>query len=158
MVSQFPLNTPSLSSIADEKQFLFNLEKSVKSGQFAWQSLSCWEEKYFFKARQDLIDEYKAKTPSELLLIDASLVAFFRHIKINKIFNSFLDTIVEYKDESKPLINAIKELNKAMDNANQQMITALTCLKELRRQPIKVRVQTQKAYFAQNQQINEDRP
>lgn len=136
------------------------IEKSVKSGWVAWRSLSYQDEKYFGEVRRDLIAEYQVKSTSELLLIDATLVAYLRYLRINKLLNTFLDGINDYQDTNQESMNMVKQLNRALDSANQQMITSLTCLNELKRQPIKVKVKvlTQKAYFAQNQQINENRP
>ena len=130
---------------------------SVKTGRYAWGSLTYQDEKYYLSARQDLIEEYQAKTPSELLVIDTALVAYFRYIRATKLFNSLIEDGLGYKDGDQVWINTVKELNKTINSASQQMMMAFTFLKELKRQPIQVKVQTQNAYFAQNQQINEDR-
>lgn len=132
---------------------------SVQNGQYAWGQVHYLDVEYFYSVRQDLINEYRATTPSELLVIDTILVAYFRYMRVTSAFNSFVeDNNGNQEYSSQTWINMMKELNKAIASASQQFMTALTFLKELKRQPVQVKVHTKKAYFATNQQINEDHP
>lgn len=155
-------NSPRNSKLQGELDTkLAQVEKhsSVKTGEYAWSSIHYQDAPYFKTVRQDLAQEYQASTQSELLVIDMVVVAYFRYMRTTNAFNSFVeDNDGRREYESQTWINMMKELNKSIESASQQMMSALTFLKELKRQPVQVKVHTKQAYFANNQQINRHDP
>lgn len=152
-------NSSRLQGELNEKFIKAQKKTAVRSGEYALGSVHYQDADYFQTVRQDFIDEYKATSASELLVIDMVVVAYFRYMRTTSAFNSFIeDNDGRREYESQTWINMMKELNKAISSASQQMTTALTFLKELKRQPVQVKVHAKQAYFANNQQINEHKP
>ena len=152
-------NNNRLQGELNEKFIKAQKKASVRNGEYALYSVHYQDADYLQSVRQDFVDEYKATSASELLVIDMVVVAYFRYMRTTSAFNSFIEDNDGRRDyESQTWINMMKELNKAISSASQQMMTALTFLKELKRQPVQVKVHTKQAYFANNQQINEHKP
>lgn len=150
-------NSQQLQAELDDKLTKLQKQSSVKTGAYAWSSVHYQDAEYFQTVRQDLATEHKATTQTELLVIDMVTVAYFRYMRTTNAFNSFVeDNDGRREYESQTWINMMKELNKTIDSASQQMMTALTFLKELKRPPVHVKVETKQAFIANNQQINKE--
>jgi hypothetical protein len=55
-------------------------------------------------------------------------------------------------------VNVLKEVRKQIEQAQRQIEVCITQLKNLKQPPLKVNVKTDSAYFAQNQQIINEKP
>ena len=105
------------------------------------------------KIRQDFINEYQCKTPSELMLVDRITAAYWRGMR----YEMYLNWLIEKEpgkfsfDDLK--IRILKELHKGVDLANRQFETGLTLLKNLKQPRLNVKVTADNAYVAQNQQV-----
>jgi len=115
------------------------------------------DRKYISSLRNNLINEFKPKTPSALLILDVAVSAYFRVMRSSAVYNALIQTpngVVDWTDKQR--VNLIKELNKQIDIANQQLISFLNYLKETNPQLPNIKVQTKNAFIAQNQQFNTD--
>jgi len=78
-------------------------------------------------------------------------------MRSSAIYNALIQTpdgVIDWTDKQK--VNLIKELNKQIDIANQQLASSLNYLKEINQQFPNIKVQTKNAFIAQNQQFNTD--
>jgi len=110
------------------------------------------------KMRQDIVKKYNCKTPIELMLADRIVASYWRAMKCDMIFNH----LVEKEDGSFSFdqlkVNVIKEFNKGIELANRQLNANIILLKELKQPQLNVRVKTDSAYIARNQQVNINPP
>ncbi|OGK19963.1 hypothetical protein A3C23_04660 [Candidatus Roizmanbacteria bacterium RIFCSPHIGHO2_02_FULL_37_13b] len=129
--------------------------QGVKNGQMLKTTVHNFDEMYVEEARKSLVNEYKIATLSELMIVDLAINAYFRALRSASVYSILIQNkegVINYGDQQK--INMIKEVGKQTDLANHQFFTAITFLKELRLPPVRVKIQTNEAYIAQNQQIN----
>lgn len=110
------------------------------------------------KIRQDFIKEYSCKSPSELILVDKIVSAYWRIMR----YEYYLHHLIEKEnggysfDQLK--VNIMKELHKGIELASRELNLNLTLLKELKQPKLNVKVNTENAFFAQNQQVINERP
>jgi hypothetical protein len=100
--------------------------------------------------RQRLIDEYDCKTAAELILADEMATAYWRQMKCEAYVGRLLE-----KGLNQLRINALKEYRQQIEQAHRQIDVSLTMLKQPQ---LKVNVKTDNAYFAQNQQVINEKP
>ncbi len=127
----------------------------VKSGKLLKSSVHTWDEIYVDETRKNLVNEYKATSMSELMIIDLALNAYFRAQRSARVYSVLIqdkDGATAWGDQQR--INMIKEVGKQIELAQNQFFTAITFLKELHQPPVRVKIQTKEAYIAHNQQIN----
>ena len=144
------------------KEFIKNAEDylaitAVENGLYLKSSIPKIHHKYVLPLRQNLINEYRASTFSELLIIDIAVNAYFRALSLASICNALVrddEGVVSWKCQEK--INLIKEVGKQVKIANHQFLTAITHLKEFHQKPLNIKVQTKSAFIAQNQQFNKN--
>jgi hypothetical protein len=103
--------------------------------------------------RQRLIDEYDCKTAAELILADEMATAYWRQMKCEAYVGRLLE-----KGLNQLRINALKEYRQQIEQAHRQIDVSLTMLKNLKQPQLKVNVKTDNAYFAQNQQVINEKP
>lgn len=105
------------------------------------------------KIRKDLLEEHQCKTPSEIMLADRIVAAYWKNMR----YEMYLYRLTEPEPNSFLLnefkIKALKELHKGIELANRQFETGLTMLKNLKQPKLNVRVTADNAYVAQNQQV-----
>lgn len=155
-----------LNNPRDKEDFLKQLQENlnkylemtaVENGLYLEFSIHKFDQKHVLPVRQNLIEEYKATTFSELLIIDLAINAYFRALRSGSIYNVLAqdkEGTISWPDQQK--INLIKEVGKQIEMANRQFLTAMTYLKEFRQQPLNIKVQTKSAFIARNQQFNKN--
>lgn len=108
--------------------------------------------------RQRLIEEHDCKTAVELILVDELAAAYLRLMKYEK----YVNILPENKDGgytfNQLTINALKEARGQIEQAHRQITMALTQLKDIKQPALKVNVKAESAYFAQNQQVINEKP
>lgn len=127
----------------------------IEKGKYVQFSVHSMDKEYVIKLREQLIGEYKASSMSEMLIIDMAINAYFRSLRVSVICINLIqnkDGVILSPEQNRT--NLIKELNKQIEMANRQFMTALTFLKELRQPNINVKVHAKEAFVAQNQQFN----
>lgn len=128
---------------------------AVDSGLYAAVSLHSGDETHAISLRNNLMQEYGVSTSSEKMIVDMAVTAYFRHLNLTSAYSKILspdEHSITFRDQAG--INELKEIGKQADIAFRQILTAITFLKELRRPPLSVRVQTKQAFIGQNQQFN----
>lgn len=100
-------------------------------------------------ARQ-LTEEYKCETPSEKALVEVAAGAYVRIIEYSRRLHNSIGT--EYLSSEKNGYYSL--MSKEVDRATRHFQSALTTLKHMKTPPMSVKVTTQTAFLAQNQQIN----
>lgn len=128
---------------------------AVDSGLYVAVSLHSGDETQAISLRNNLIQEYDASTPSEKMVVDMAVTAYFRHLNLTSAYSKILspdDHSITFRNQEG--VNELKEIGKQADIAYRQFLTAITFLKELRRPPLNVQVQTKQAFIGQNQQFN----
>jgi len=110
------------------------------------------------KIRQDFVKEYGCKSPSELMLADKIVSAYWRNMR----YELYLHRLIEKDDGGYSFdqlkINIMKELHRGIELAGREISLNLTLLKELKQPKLNVKVNAETAYFAQNQQVINEKP
>ncbi|MCL4366711.1 hypothetical protein M1563_00885 [Patescibacteria group bacterium] len=129
----------------------------VDNGLYVQSSVHYNDADYVPKVRNELIQEFNATNKAELLLVDMVTNAYFGYMRSSKALMLFIEDNDGRRDfDSQTWINMMKELGKIVDMANRHFTTSLTCLKEFRQQPVKVKVHAKEAFIANNQQFNKN--
>lgn len=130
----------------------------VSSGLQISSSVHVLDQKAVNEVRQQLKAEFAPVTPSEALMIDQAINAYFRSLRLSQ---AHINLMQDPKGsvrlwDNQQIINLAKEIGKQANFANQQFITAITYLREAKQPPIKVKVHAKEAFVAQNQQFNKN--
>ena len=108
--------------------------------------------------RQRLIKENDCKSAMELILVDQLAAAYWRLMRYE--FYAFRlpsnDNDGWSFDQLK--VNVVKESRRQIEQAHRQIDVCLTMLKNFKQPQLKVNVKTDNAYFAQNQQVVNEKP
>ena len=112
------------------------------------------DQDYVIELRNQLINEYKASIPSEMM-IDLTVNAYFRSQRYASVYAMFIQNADgSLRNNSQLHLNMMKEFSKQIEMANRQFLTCLAFLKELNRLSINVSVQAKQAFVGQNQKFN----
>lgn len=105
------------------------------------------------KMRHDVAKEYSCKTALEFMLADRIVASYWRSMQYDTVFNRmFIKEDGGFSfDQLK--VNILKELNKGMEFATRQLNANILLLKDLKQPRLNVKVTTDNAYIAQNQQV-----
>jgi hypothetical protein len=109
------------------------------------------------KIRQDLIKEYQCKTPSELILVDNIIASYWRSMRYEMYIHSLIEKDGGYSfDQLK--VNVLNTLHKGIDLAQVSQNMNLTMLQGMKQPKLNIKVKTENAYIAQNQQVINNEP
>lgn len=108
------------------------------------------------KLREALIDEHQAKSVSETMIIDLMINAYFRGLHISSIYSHLAVDASDTAKTSQLKVNTLKELGKQIEFANKQFASLLTMIREMKRPPINIKVNSKQAFVGQNQQFNKN--
>ena len=109
------------------------------------------------RMRAKIIAENDCKSVAELMIVDRIVASYWRIIRYETIFNRFVEDEEGKFSLSQLSVNALKEVNKGLEIAHRQHSNNIILLKELKQPNLKVTVKTGSAYFAENQQINNNK-
>ena len=105
------------------------------------------------ETRRKIVKDYDCKTSLELMLADRIVANYWRAMRNDTLLNHY----IENKDGSFSVnqlkINMIKEFNKGIERADRQLNANIMLLKELKQPKLNIKVNTENAYIAQNQQV-----
>lgn len=108
--------------------------------------------------RERLIKENNCTTAIELMLTDQIAAAYWRLMK----YEFYACRLPSKEDDGWSFdqlkVNVLKEVRQQIEQAHRQINMALTQLKDLKQPPLKVNVKADSAYFAQNQQVINEKP
>ena len=108
--------------------------------------------------RLNIVKDYDCKSSLELMLADRIVAHYWRAMRNDTVINQ----LTEEKDGgysfNQQKINVLKELNKGVELADRQLSADIILLKELKQPKLNIKVTTENAFIAQNQQINAGQP
>lgn len=99
---------------------------------------------------KQFIAEYKCETPSEKALAEVAAGAYVRIIEYSRALHSSLN--IEFLSSEKNGYYSF--IGKEVDRAERHFQSAIATLKHIKTPPLSVKVTTQTAFIAQNQQLN----
>lgn len=152
------VNNEVLSKVKDKDFKLKNEDKDVLTQAVLIESmenhllLSMTVEEalqpFIIQFARDLVEEYDCRKPSEKALVHAVAESYSRIMSISKRLriNIPMDSYSELR------ILHLTQLGKELDRAHRHFAAALQTLKQLKNPPLNVKITTQAAYIAQNQQ------
>ena len=106
--------------------------------------------------KDEIVRDYNCQTTLELMLAGRISTLYWRIARWEKWLNSLFehgDDVYCYFNQNEN-VSAVRELGKGIESAHRQMITSIALLKELKHPPLNLKIKTQGAFIAQNQQIN----
>ncbi len=108
--------------------------------------------------RRRLIAEHNCTTAAELILVDEIVAAYGRLMK----YEAYACKVPEKENGGWSItqlsVNFLKEIRNLIEQAHRQIDVSLSMLKNLKQPQLKVNVKTENAYFAQNQQVINEKP
>lgn len=111
-----------------------------------------------FAIRNRLIAEHNCQSAAELILVDEIAAAYWRLMQ----YESYASRTPEKENGGWSVtqlsVNFLKESRKQIEQAHRQIDVSLSMLKNLKQPQLKVNVKTENAYFAQNQQVINEKP
>ncbi len=103
--------------------------------------------------RRSITQEYDCKTASELMLADRIVASYWRLMKYDMTLNRLIETDDGGYSFNQSKVNIIKELQRGIELADRQLNSNIILLKDLRQPRLNVKIKTETAYIAQNQQV-----
>ncbi len=154
-IRKFLLDKKNLSKeerddIANELVMMHGLENGYWISHISYQKHTST----LSRMREKIINENDCKSLAELMIVDRIVASYWRIIRYETIFNRFVEDEEGKFSFSQLSVNALKEVNKGLEIAHRQHSNNIILLKELKQPNLKVTVKTGNAYFAENQQIN----
>ena len=129
---------------------------AIENGAYLESTLHDIDKPLARKLHRSLIQEYKAKSPSDRLVINLLSSAYFRAMRTSSAYSVVVQKRNGNVSKDKMMPPLLKELNKTVESANRQVLSLLTYLKQRGQKPVKVNIKTQGTYIAQNQQFNKN--
>lgn len=105
------------------------------------------------KLRQNFIREHDCKKPTELMLADQVVRSYWRIMDYESRIQIFL---TRERGLSQLDLNYLRELHKGIELAHRELSVSLTLLIQLKQPQVNIKVSTENAFFAQNQQVNQE--
>lgn len=105
-------------------------------------------------AREDLIKEYDANSPTQKMTIDLAVNAYFRALRLAKTYIRLITTEGNGIVLDHLKIAGISQIRRQIDAAFQQYFMAISFLKDFNRPPVNVKLHAKQAFVGQNQQFN----
>lgn len=138
----------------DELETKLAIRHGLQNG--LWVKNLSYEKYYsgFMKMRHDIVEEYSCKTASELMLADRIVANYWRAMRYDSQFNYIIEKPGGGFNFDQLKVNVLKEFNKGLELAGRQLNADIMLLKELKQPRVNIKVKTDNAYLAQNQQIN----
>ncbi len=105
------------------------------------------------RMRKKLVDENDCKSSIELMLVDRIISSYWRAMRADTAYHMLVEPEDGVFSFDQLKINVLKEINKTIDQANREFSNNIILLKELKQPNLKVTLKTDNAYFAENQQV-----
>ena len=109
------------------------------------------------RMRAKIIEENDCKSSAEIMIADRIVASYLRIIRYETIYNHIIENEDGQFSFNQLTVNTLKEINKGLEIAHRQHSNNIILLKELKQPNLKVTVKTGNAYFAENQQINNNK-
>lgn len=146
------------NSIELTKDLLVTIEKYkyVENGSCLKNSVHKNDSEHAKEVRKAIVREYKVTGIADKMMVDLAVASYFRGMRASSIYSSLIeedDGTIKITSERNGML---KELNKQIDIATRQLNTLLLYLKEKNNPPVNIKVRTDNAFIANNQQFNKN--
>lgn len=144
------LSKKEIADISEELGMMYSAENGYLLSHIGYRK----QASTLSRIRKKIIDENDCKNTTELIIVDLIVASYWRIIKYETTYNRIIENEDGQFSFNQLTINTLKEVNKGLEIAHRQYSNNVILLKELKQPNLKVTVKTGNAYFAENQQIN----
>lgn len=109
------------------------------------------------RMREKIANENDCRYTTELMIVDRIVASYWRIMRYEELYNHIIENADGQFSFTQLTVNILKEINKGLEIAHRQHSNNIILLKELKQPNLKVTVKTDNAYFAENQQINNNK-
>lgn len=106
--------------------------------------------------RNDVVKDFNCQTSLELMLADRIVAHYWRAMRTDALINRLNEEEDGGYSFNQQKINLIRELYRGVDLSDRQLNTNIILLKGIKQPQLNIKVTTENAFIAQNQQINVD--
>ncbi|MBU6427255.1 hypothetical protein KGQ27_03415 [Patescibacteria group bacterium] len=103
--------------------------------------------------RHKIIKDYGCKSSLELMLADRIVAHYWRAMRTDRIINQISEQENNGFTFNQQKVNILKQLYRGVELADRQLSADIMLLKELKQPRLNIKVNTENAYIAQNQQV-----
>jgi len=104
--------------------------------------------------RKNIIKDFNCQTSLELMIADRIVAHYWRAMRKDYLLNILIEKEDNGYSFNQQKINLFRELYKCVEISDRQLNANIILLKELKQPQLNIKVTTENAYIAQNQQIN----
>ena len=108
--------------------------------------------------RLNIVKDYDCKSSLELMLADRIVAHYWRAMRNDTLLNRYIENGDGSFSINQLKINMIREFNNGTERADRQLNADIILLKELKQPKLNIKVTTENAFIAQNQQVNAGSP
>jgi hypothetical protein len=103
--------------------------------------------------RRKIVDDYDCHTAIELMIADRIVANYWLTMRNDTLLNHYMENEDGSFSINQLKINMIREFNRGIDRASRQLNADIMLLKELKHPKLNIKINTENAYIAQNQQV-----
>ncbi len=103
--------------------------------------------------RRKIITDYDCRTSIEFMIADRIVANYWRTMRNDTLLNFYIENEDGSFSINQLKINMIREFNRGLERAGRQLNADIVLLKELKQPKLNIKVNTENAYIAQNQQV-----
>lgn len=107
--------------------------------------------------RKNVVKDFNCQTSLELMLADRIVAHYWKAMRNDTLLNTLIAKEEGGYSFNQQKINLFRELYKCVEIADRQLNADIILLKELKQPRLNIKVTTENAFIAQNQQINVDK-
>ncbi|MCX6722460.1 MAG: hypothetical protein NT094_00120 [Candidatus Staskawiczbacteria bacterium] len=107
--------------------------------------------------RRNIVKDFSCQTSLELMLADRIVAHYWRAMRKDYLLNILIEKEDNGYSFNQQKINLFRELYKCVEIADRQLNANIILLKELKQPRLNIKVTTENAFIAQNQQVNVDK-
>lgn len=142
--------TDRKKKLSEEIVMMYGLENGIWAANLA-------HAKYYSalaQIRKNIVRDFGCKTSLEFMLVDRIVAHYWRAMRSDTLLNHYMENEDGSFSVNQLRINMVKEFNRGIDRADRQLNANIILLKELKQPKMNIKVTTENAYIAQNQQVN----
>jgi hypothetical protein len=144
-----PVQEKEMKKTSEELGMIYGLQNGIWAGNLA-------RTQYFgtlYQMRKSIVKDYNCQSSLELMLADRIVAHYWRSMRNDAVINM----LTEEKDGgysfNQQKINILKELHRGVEMSDRQLSANILLLKDLKQPKLNIKVNTENAYIAQNQQV-----
>ncbi len=147
---------PNSTELSKDLLLAIEKYKYVENGSCLKNSVHYSDRDYAKTVRKAIIEEYKVKSITDKMMVDLATASYFRSMRASSIYNTLIEEENGMIKMTAERNGMLKELNKQIEMATRQFSTIIAYLRERNNPPINIKVKTDNAFIANNQQFNKN--